>query len=332
MLIELRRIAITEDYLAPSSEVAQWVVGTFGHQLDLRRQAAGIAPKPLSERALAVPEVALGPAPGDSATAAIVHTGSDTQPDESPSQTGLLRANADADLNPRALPRRQRNIVLAAAGTMAAAALVIAFTVPDWLRGGFVDEYGTYVEDSSDWSFSLDEPEPETKAPTKAETPGPTTATGGAAVPPTGATEGDAPKVAATGGQTPTADDAAAPEAPPPVEPPPAAEAGALELPAPAPAPDDAAPSEPSASPPAESPSGSTTRRAPHKTTPTPHRAPKPRKDHPDPTSPPKPQPSNQPPPPPPPPPPAPEPETTDEGFLPTKGTGKDPGVVPEPP
>ncbi|MBV1859043.1 MAG: protein kinase, partial [Nannocystaceae bacterium] len=44
MLIELRKVAIGNDLLAPSSEVAQWVADTFGAQLELRRQAAGLAP------------------------------------------------------------------------------------------------------------------------------------------------------------------------------------------------------------------------------------------------------------------------------------------------
>ncbi len=141
MMMELRKAAIAEDYLAPSSEVGHWVQESFGAQIELRRQAAGLAPSHLST-ALALRD--MGPtghsvdSPGD---------GSATGRDSNASQTMMLRGDAalhhdgDEGLGPRA-----RVVVLIAALAFAVAALVTLIIRPDLLRGGILDENGQYVE------------------------------------------------------------------------------------------------------------------------------------------------------------------------------------------
>nr|MCH9688298.1 protein kinase [Deltaproteobacteria bacterium] len=95
MMMELRKVAIAEDYLAPSSEVGQWVQESFGAQIELRRQAAGLAPSHLST-ALALRDV------GPSGHAeAVPGEGSATGRDSNASQTMMIQgqaiAGADAD-------------------------------------------------------------------------------------------------------------------------------------------------------------------------------------------------------------------------------------------
>ena len=155
MLIDLRRVAITEDLLAPSSEVAKWVADTFGAQLELRRQAAGISSKPAAAlarrepvRDVAVPELGLGAE--ESATHAVVHTGSDTRPDDGESRTVMLHTSGSAaKADDEALGRKQKLVIFGIAGVMALTALTIAFARPGWISGGFLDEDGTYFEPSA---------------------------------------------------------------------------------------------------------------------------------------------------------------------------------------
>lgn len=178
MLIDLRRVAITEDLLAPASEVARWVTDTFGPQLELRRQAAGISAKPGSgtaskdSREISVPELGLGAS--SSATHALVHTGSDTHADDLESRTVMLHTGTDvaaAVPSEETLTRRQRNIVLGLAASMAGVALALAFMRPGWLLGGFLDEDGTYFEPDApvilptvvDAGEKPEDDEPETK-------------------------------------------------------------------------------------------------------------------------------------------------------------------------
>ena len=153
MLIDLRRVAITEDLLAPASEVARWVTDTFGTQLELRRQAAGITAKPgptsgqKDSREISVPELGLGP--DASATHTIAPTGGDTHADDLESRTVMLHTSGDVMAtapDAAALNRRQRNDLFGLAAAMAGIALALAFMRPGWLLGGFLDEDGTYFE------------------------------------------------------------------------------------------------------------------------------------------------------------------------------------------
>lgn len=150
MLIDLRRVAITEDLLAPASEVSRWVAETFGTQLELRRQAAGIVAKPgpasnpRDSREISVPELGLGP--DASATHSILHAG---VADDADTRTVMLHTGLDPALLDAGRPllnRRERNLVFGIAAAMAGIAIALAFMRPGWLLGGFLDEDGTYFE------------------------------------------------------------------------------------------------------------------------------------------------------------------------------------------
>jgi eukaryotic-like serine/threonine-protein kinase len=160
MLIELRRIAIAEDYLAPSSEVAQWVIDTFGRQLELRRQAAGISNRGLNDSqpvlaALAVPELSFLPVRSAEQTAETNVLPGDypsnpsygTTPidDSHPSRTALMRADVAYDAPAPLATSRARAFVLGIAVTIATTAIAVAIARPDWIGGGAVDDYGRYV-------------------------------------------------------------------------------------------------------------------------------------------------------------------------------------------
>src|SRR5690606_19313679 len=54
MLIDLRKVAVAQDLLAPSSEIGRWVQETFGAQIELRRQAAGLTPGAAAANAIAL--------------------------------------------------------------------------------------------------------------------------------------------------------------------------------------------------------------------------------------------------------------------------------------
>lgn len=148
MLIDLRRVAITEDYLAPASEVARWVTTTFGHHLELRRRAAGVSKPPGPDsQPIAVPELGVeGASSSQTHLLAQPGGGSGTAPaEESMSRTRILRSEHTAPRQELLRPI-QRAVVLSLAATSAAAAIVIGLVRPDWLRGGAVNEYGSYVE------------------------------------------------------------------------------------------------------------------------------------------------------------------------------------------
>ena len=161
MLIALRRVAIQEDLLAPPSDVAKWVSDTFGGQLEMRRQAAGMGgpkatpgapsspisiahtptptPSPIS---VSVPELGLGP--DESATHALVHGAGDASA-AGESRTVMLRHG----LAPRPqddLGKRARMGIIGAAAALSVAAVGIALARPEWLEGGFMDEHGSYVD------------------------------------------------------------------------------------------------------------------------------------------------------------------------------------------
>lgn len=160
MLIELRRIAIGEDYLAPSSEVAQWVIDTFGRQLELRRQAAGISNRGFNDSqpvlaALAVPELSFAPVRSAEQTAETNVLPGDypsnpsygTTPidDSHPSRTALMRAEVAYDAPTPLATSRARAFVLGIAVTIATTAIAVAIARPEWIGGGAVDDYGRYV-------------------------------------------------------------------------------------------------------------------------------------------------------------------------------------------
>ncbi|MEX1367808.1 MAG: protein kinase [Nannocystaceae bacterium] len=166
MLTDLRKVAIAEDLLAPSSEVGQWVLDTFGAQIEHRRLAAG-----LGSDAISTPSPSFGPTGhSDGATG----DGSATGDDLDASRTMMLRspvapprAAAEEGLGPRT-----RVVVLVAAIAFIGAGVLTLFVRPDLLKGGMMDDSGQYIELD-------DEPvEPVTKEGT----------TGG--VPPAGDTDG----------------------------------------------------------------------------------------------------------------------------------------------
>jgi serine/threonine-protein kinase len=188
MLIELRRIAIAEDYLAPSSEVAQWVIDTFGRQLELRRQAAGISSRAGDSQpvlaALAVPELVFAPVRSSEQTAEtnvlpdeyphLGHSyGTTPVEDSHPSRTALMHASGEA---PR-VTGRARAFVLGIAVTVATAAIAIGVARPEWISGGAVDDYGRVVAPAAGTSAVPGDGETKTPSnapPTKAGTDAPT--------------------------------------------------------------------------------------------------------------------------------------------------------------
>jgi serine/threonine protein kinase len=125
MLIELRRVAITQDQLAPPSEVAAWVIRAFGDRLELRRRAAGISTES-----------------GRSATSKSQRAAPDNA--ASMSRTQMIRPGHGSHerVEARALLRLTL-LGLAATGTTVI--VLLGFFRPDWLRGGIVDDYGDYV-------------------------------------------------------------------------------------------------------------------------------------------------------------------------------------------
>jgi serine/threonine protein kinase len=133
MLIELRRVAITQDYLAPSSAIATWVTSTFGQQLELRRRAAGISASGSDSQPILLRELP-DAASGDLSNPT----------EESMSPTAVLRPgnSRSAKDNARSL---KRVVILSLASLGAAAVLTLGLLRPDWLRGGVVNDYGDYV-------------------------------------------------------------------------------------------------------------------------------------------------------------------------------------------
>lgn len=129
MLVELRRVAVGESLLAPSSEVAAWVYSTFGQELQMRRLAA-----------LDGVRSARGNVP------AALETG-DAPPVKSeqraPAKLSALRSRrvADDDAESRTIllqkTRSYRNPVLYVALGLVALAVVAALLFPDVLAKGF---------------------------------------------------------------------------------------------------------------------------------------------------------------------------------------------------
>ncbi len=148
MLTDLRKVAIAEDLLAPSSNVGRWVQETFGAQIELRRQAAGLAPN-VAVAALALRE--LGSAGPSGHGEGMGHDGSLTGHDLNASMTMMLRHDPNersgADGEEReGLGPRSRVIVIVAALAFMVAGVVTLFLRPDLLRGGILDENGRYVD------------------------------------------------------------------------------------------------------------------------------------------------------------------------------------------
>jgi len=146
MLIELRRIAITEDLLAPSADIAGWVSRTFGHQLEMRRQAAGISTKLAKSpgerpgRAISVPELGLGDE--ESATHAVNHGREDSAPQSGASGTLMLQDEApDRDVT----FERRRLASVGAATAIATFVIIAAAFRPHWFIGGQVDVDDGYI-------------------------------------------------------------------------------------------------------------------------------------------------------------------------------------------
>ncbi len=186
MLIELRKVAIGNDLLAPSSEVAQWVADTFGAQLELRRQAAGLAPHTTaSPRPAAPAEVTAlalrdeSPGADDSATQALL---SHPAPALDASQTMTLRsgktaAASDKRASDAVLGDRARKIVIGMVVSVFATVVAIAVVRPELLTGGMVDEGGEYIDLGTDqgepnFDESLKPPAPPT-SPVAAPDPAP---------------------------------------------------------------------------------------------------------------------------------------------------------------
>lgn len=186
MLIELRRLAIDENMLAPSSDIARWVLETFGEQLELRRRAAGItkgkSPKASAARglgadpvrphpkAVSVPELGINE---HDATATHTLLPEPEDAELSNSRTLMLghshrklgRDDGERE-SMRDAVRRNRTIVALAA--VAAAGLVLAaFLRPGWLEGGYVDEYGRY--DAVPASLRSTTPDQPTETPVPAK-------------------------------------------------------------------------------------------------------------------------------------------------------------------
>ncbi len=186
MLIELRKVAIGNDLLAPSSEVAQWVADTFGAQLELRRQAAGLAPGGLTNKpAEPQPVTALAlrddsPGADDSATHALLSQPQVAGGGSDASQTMMLQSGkvasgaAQAGSTPASdavLGDRARKIVLAMVISAVAGLLAVAVVRPELLTGGMLDEEGEYMDLSTpddDASFEAELSNPPTKPEGKA--------------------------------------------------------------------------------------------------------------------------------------------------------------------
>ena len=186
MLIELRKVAIGNDLLAPSSEVAQWVADTFGAQLELRRQAAGLAPNstPSAKQPAAPAEVTAlalrdeAPGADDSATHALL---SQPGPASDASSTMMLQsgkapaAAAATRASDAVLGDRARKIVIGMVVSACATLVAIAVVRPELLTGGMLDEGGEYIdlgtaEADPNFDESLDKPAPAPKPATKPET------------------------------------------------------------------------------------------------------------------------------------------------------------------
>jgi serine/threonine protein kinase len=140
LLIELRRVAITRDHLAPPSEVASWVTLTFGRHLELRRRAAGLSKHPeLDGSRRASADTA---SPRRARTTPNAQAQPETQAHESGTQIiGLERTRRRRE-TARAL---HRLTILGLAALTATTLVVIGIVQPDWLRGGIIDDYGDFV-------------------------------------------------------------------------------------------------------------------------------------------------------------------------------------------
>ncbi len=146
MLIELRRIAIAEDFLAPSSDVGRWVTETFGRQLELRRQAAGISRGLSSDsQPISVPELGLGEAEMTSETRTLPADYGATPVESHASKTTLLRSDVIPVVNPTAVPREAEGpaigkaLVVIVAVAAATIAIAIAILRPEWIQGTTTD-------------------------------------------------------------------------------------------------------------------------------------------------------------------------------------------------
>lgn len=146
MLIDLRRIAIAEDFLAPSSDVGRWVTETFGRQLELRRQAAGISRGLSSEsQPISVPELGLGEAEMTSETRTLPADYGATPVESHASKTTLLRSDVIPVVNPTVAPREPEGpaigkaLVVIVAVAAATIAIAIAILRPEWIQGTTTD-------------------------------------------------------------------------------------------------------------------------------------------------------------------------------------------------
>ncbi|HWB78227.1 MAG TPA: protein kinase [Nannocystaceae bacterium] len=153
MLIDLRRVAIAEDFLAPSSDVARWVIDTFGRQLELRRQAAGISNRSLGESQpialpVSVPELGLGEAELTAETKGLPADYGQTPSEDHPSKTTLLRSDVADAPRQRSESRASANakvFAIGAAVMFATIAIAIAIAKPEWITGGSQDPGGHYA-------------------------------------------------------------------------------------------------------------------------------------------------------------------------------------------
>jgi serine/threonine-protein kinase len=144
MLTDLRKVAIANDCLAPSSEVGKWVTETFGHQIELRRQAAGIARKSVPSQLASTALATIAQAPGGHATAAR-REGSDTGANVAgASHTVMLRTDSIVEEGEPPISGGLKAAIFALSALAAAACLTVLVVRPEWLRGGVVDEAGTY--------------------------------------------------------------------------------------------------------------------------------------------------------------------------------------------
>jgi len=140
MLVELRKVAIADDWVAPSSMIGQWVFDTFGAQIERRRVAAGLGPE------LAPPAHDIGPSGHSDGPP---REASATGIDLNASQTMMLRASPSARAeqeDEEGMGARAKVVVLVAALAFMLAAAVTLFVRPDLLQGGMLDEDGQYME------------------------------------------------------------------------------------------------------------------------------------------------------------------------------------------
>lgn len=177
MLIELRRVAITEDLLAPSTDISRWVTQSFGTQLERRRQAAGIT-RPSRASKPEMPVAELGPT-SDSATHALMQFGEDEPPsaESSGSRTVMIEAARSVGTGrgrvsaEELAAQKLKTYLIGTATAMVAGLVFTAVLRPQWFSGGYVDEYGAYVDVPASFDIKVDRTLPKVTPPPRPPKP-----------------------------------------------------------------------------------------------------------------------------------------------------------------